>query len=180
MPTLRSLFRTEVLLFVLLTPRDLSEAVREMMMTNGLKSVVTRVMRNPGAAGKALENRTIGRFPGSSAGCPRRRLSSGGGIATEWQGERQPGAGGDELQRGLNPEEVGGLEHELQGVQRAVKGKRVYYVGITTNIAETRISAVSLTRQRFEGLEERCCGFTSVAITLLCERMPVFSFSGQK
>lgn len=157
-------------------PRDLSEAVRTMKMINGLKSVVTRVMRNPAAAGKVFENRPIGRFAGSSARCPCRRLSSGGGggIATEWQGERQPGSGGDELQRGLSPEEVGGLEDELQGVQTCV----VCYTPLTYH-AETTIHALSLTRQRFGGLHHRCCGFTSVASALRCERRPVFSFSEQ-
>lgn len=70
----------------------------------GVSSVVAQLARKPAAIGTVFEKRTITR---GGAECFRRHLSSGGGggIATEWQGERQPGLGDDELQ-GLSPEEV--------------------------------------------------------------------------
>lgn len=72
----------------------------------GVKSVVAQLARKPAAIGMVavFDKRSIARC---GAACCRRRFSGGGGgIATEWQGERQPGSGGDELQRGLSPEEV--------------------------------------------------------------------------
>lgn len=33
-------------------------------------------------------------------------MLSTSGISTEWEGERQSGSGGDELQRGLTPDEA--------------------------------------------------------------------------
>eukprot|EP00903_Cladosiphon_okamuranus_P016043 g14813.t1 len=78
------------------------------MMMQGVKSVITQLARKPTAVGTVFEKRTIIRC---GTECVRRHLSSssggggGGGIATEWEGERQPGLGEDELQ-GLSPEEV--------------------------------------------------------------------------
>eukprot|EP00752_Nemacystus_decipiens_P008450 g7553.t1 len=73
-------------------------------MLHGVRSVAAQAARKPAAIGRVVEKRTIVRS--GAEGC-RRHLSSGsgGGIATEWEGERQPGLGDDELQ-GLSPEEV--------------------------------------------------------------------------
>lgn len=85
------------------------------MLMHGMKAVAAQVARKPAAVGTIFfENRAIIRCCGSGGVACRRGLSSnstggsgGGGIATEWGGERQPGSGGDELQRGLSPDEVG-------------------------------------------------------------------------
>lgn len=69
------------------------------MMITGMKAVVAQAARIPVA--------TI-RCCGGGGGAARcyRRLSTAGGGTKDWEGERQPGSGGDELQRGLTPEEV--------------------------------------------------------------------------
>ncbi|CAN0483943.1 unnamed protein product [Ectocarpus sp. 12 AP-2014] len=69
------------------------------MMLAGMKAVVAQAARIPVA--------TI-RCCGGGGGAVRcyRRLSTAGGGAKDWEGERQPGSGGDELQRELTLEEV--------------------------------------------------------------------------
>ncbi|CAM9265838.1 unnamed protein product [Ectocarpus fasciculatus] len=75
-------------------------------MNTGLKAVVAQAARIPVATNAAA---AAMRCCGGGGGAVRRysrRLSTGGGGAKDWEGERQPGSGGDELQRELTPEEV--------------------------------------------------------------------------
>ncbi|CAN0006006.1 unnamed protein product, partial [Ectocarpus sp. 4 AP-2014] len=70
------------------------------MMIAGIKAAVAQAARKPVA--------TI-RCCGGGGGAVRyyyRRLSTAGGGTKDCEGERQPGSGGDELQRELTPEEV--------------------------------------------------------------------------
>lgn len=76
-------------------------------MITGVKAIVAQAARIPVATNAvAATIRCCGRGGGGAVRYYSRRLSTGSGGAKDWEGERQPGSGGDELQRELTPEEV--------------------------------------------------------------------------
>lgn len=79
-------------------PAAAAAAAPTAALSSAGKRAITR-----GAAGISGSVPCLGGLSSSSI---RRSSTGGGGIATEWEGERQSGSGEDELQRSLSPDEV--------------------------------------------------------------------------